>query len=86
LLCRLYVSGGQIDGYISSSVEYTEDGTTFNSLPPMPEAKSRHSMAVFGNGNIFVCSGSSKSCYLYESERRAWEKCPDMTTAKLHVK
>jgi hypothetical protein len=75
------VSGGYIDGNISSSVEYTEDGTTFNSLPPMPEAKSKHSMAVLENGNIFVAGGcASKSCFLYESERRAWTKCPDMRT------
>jgi hypothetical protein len=47
----------------------------------MPEAKFRHSMAVLKNGNIFVCSGFSKSSFLYESERRAWKKCPDMTRA-----
>jgi hypothetical protein len=52
----------------------------------MPEAKSYHSMAVLENGNIFVCSGTSYSCFLYESERRAWKKCPDMTTTHLQGK
>jgi hypothetical protein len=64
----------------SSSIEYTEDGITFNSLPKMPEAKVRHCMAVLENGDIFVFGGhQSKSCFLYESERSAWKKCPDIT-------
>jgi hypothetical protein len=76
MLYRLYISGGNWP--ISSSIEYTEDGITFNSLPKMPEAKMDHSMTVLENGDIIVCGGhQSKSCFLYESERSAWKKCPD---------
>jgi hypothetical protein len=53
----------------------------------MPEAKYRHSMAVLENGNIFVAGGKdSKSCFLYESERKAWKKCLDMITARYNGK
>jgi hypothetical protein len=89
LCCRLFVSGGIITssgsyktkGQESSSVEYSEDGITFKSLPPMPEAKSGHCMAVLDDGNLFV-AGDGKSCFLYQSERKAWMKCPDMTTER----
>jgi hypothetical protein len=85
LFGRLYVSGRNIPyENQSSSVEYTEDGTTFNSLPPMPEAKYAHSMAVLENGNLFVCGGMGrKSSFLYESKRRAWTKCPFMRKENL---
>jgi hypothetical protein len=66
----------------SSIFEYTDNGSTFNSLPPLPESDYGGSrMAAFENGNIFVaCENTSKSCYLYENNRRAWEKCQDMPT------
>jgi hypothetical protein len=66
----------------SSTFEYTDNGSTFNYLPPLPESDSYAKlMAAFENGNIFVtCGMNGKSCYLYENNRRAWETCQDMPT------
>ena len=45
----------------------------------MPEAVYSHSMAVLENGDILVTGGyNCISCFLFKSERREWEKGPDI--------
>jgi hypothetical protein len=87
---RLYVSGEccRDYDYKNAPVQFTEDGSTFHSLPEMPQRKERHCMAVLSGGNIFVAGGpacdgpgyGTKSCFLYKNETSKWERCPDMMT------
>jgi hypothetical protein len=77
---RLYVSGGYIRGTCSATIEYTDDGSSFHYLPPMPEAKHMHLMSVLENGDVFLVGGfQTSSCFLYESKRKEWKKYPNMT-------
>jgi hypothetical protein len=77
---KLYTTGGF---NLISTAQFTNGGSSFHSLPPMPEGKHLHCTAVSRNGNIFVAGGyGSKSCFLYENEKNQWKKCPDMMKYK----
>jgi hypothetical protein len=66
-----------------SSVEYTDDGSTFHALPDMPEAKYHHCMAVLKGGDIFVVGGdNSTTCFLFENGKKQWKKCQAMVTGR----
>jgi hypothetical protein len=68
---------------VGSSASYTEDGTTFNSLPPLPELIGNHYTTVLKNGDLFVAvNGSSTKCFLYKTEEKEWKICPSMLTVK----
>jgi hypothetical protein len=74
---NIIITGGTTSlGAMLKTVQYTEDGMTFHSLPDMPEAKFVHQTAILDGGNIFVVGGKnelgeiSKSCFLYVTRRR----------------
>ena len=55
---RCSISGGLRNGEVLKTVEYTDDGgSTFHSLPDMPEGKKCHSMVTLDGGDIFVAGG-----------------------------
>jgi hypothetical protein len=52
------VRGYKLGDFVSlSSVEYTDDGSTFHNLPAIPEAKFCSLVAGMENGNLFVAGG-----------------------------
>lgn len=63
------------------ATKYTDNGSTFHSMPPMPCSVADHCMTVLNNGNMFV-AGADKRCFLYDSEKKKWRKCPDMATRR----
>jgi hypothetical protein len=60
----------------NTTVQYTENGVTFHSLPQPPQSERFHCMAVLKDGNVFVVSGYCKCTFLYHSEERQWKECP----------
>jgi hypothetical protein len=58
--------------------EYTEDATTFHSLPDFPTLDKRIAGAALLNGGDMFVATPDKSCFLYENEKSAWKRCPDM--------
>jgi hypothetical protein len=63
-----------------STFEYTEDASTFHSLslPALPIwDKMIAGAALLNGGDMFVVT-CDKSCFLYENEKSAWKRCPDM--------
>jgi hypothetical protein len=64
------------------TAEYTEDGSTFVSMPSMPKQKFAHCMAVLECGNIFVAGGHDQSCFLYKKDQNKWKRCPDIMRQK----
>jgi hypothetical protein len=77
---RLYMAGGYSSEEGYDCVLYTEDGSTFHSMPKMPEPQYMNSMAVLKSGNIFVSGGmSTESCFLFECEMSNWKVLPAMT-------
>jgi hypothetical protein len=61
-----------------STIEYTEDATTFHSLPDFPTLDKRIAGAALLNGGDMFVVTRDKSCFLYENEKSAWKRCPDM--------
>lgn len=73
---RMYMSGHRSVRSTYSMLKYTDDGSIFHSMPPMPEVVSPPKLLVLESGNIFVLSFAT--CFLYESDRNKWKPCPDM--------
>jgi N-acetylneuraminic acid mutarotase len=85
---RIILTGGVQNGQVVKDAMYTEDfGSTFHSLPDMPEGRFYQRMVVLDGGNIFVVGGTKErpvwnnwtnSCFMYLSEKNGWIRCPDM--------
>ena len=55
----MVISGGYDD---VDSVEFTQDGVTFSSLPAaMPVGKNEHCMVDLGGGDLFVAGGATRA-------------------------
>jgi hypothetical protein len=55
-------TGGEKNDNVLKTVQYTDDGgSTFHSLPDMPEGRMKHSVASLEKGNIFVFGGEDES-------------------------
>jgi hypothetical protein len=67
----IYFAGDWND-YELSSVEYTKDGNGFSSIPPMPEPRKNHCLAIVGK-DLFVAGGFGRRSTLYE---KAKNECP----------
>jgi hypothetical protein len=84
---RIFLTGGIANGgEILKTVKYTEyGGSTFNSLPDMPEGKFGHCMTILDGGNIFVAGGIderkhvSNKCFMYECAINKWVRLHDQT-------
>jgi hypothetical protein len=85
-------TGGEKNDNVLKTVQYTDNGgSTFHSLPDMPEGRMKHSVASLEKGNIFVFGGddesrkSSQTCFFYKSARNEWITCPAIAKSVSHA-
>ena len=77
----------------TNSTIYTNDGKTFNDLPPMPSYLASHCMVALDGDNLFVTGGfidfntkdDSNKSFPYHSDTMEWEEVPDLPTPRAYL-
>ncbi len=77
----LVMSGGYgLNGALLDTVLRTGDGAAFEALPPLPEPRTYHCLAIIDEDTLFVGGGfpTLDGAYVFRRSEGMWTALPDM--------